>query len=314
MKTLSFGNMLPEVFELQSRLNLRPPTALPALKVDGIFGQKTQARVKEFQRNNNLIADGIVGPKTWAQLPAPKTDVPLRSGINCGTSVPANNNQAFAIRQSFVSDFATSASSSSFLPSLPSRPRFLKVGGSIHEPIARAVYGSSLNYDSIFISDKTGVGNLPFTIAINIDFASSAITGLPVGPVVVMNCGTLAPRRDLLIHESAHAWQSQHHQNPQRFMGNSVEGQAMALAVNTASAPISNADFPLHFPFSTYAAVPGSPFTSYGAEQIANQVEHGVAAIVSHVSSVPAGARDAANETSLATARVGDRRTPGVIF
>ncbi|PWM74502.1 MAG: hypothetical protein DBX59_03695 [Bacillota bacterium] len=37
-------------------------------KVDGIFGAKTLAAVKEFQTENDLAADGIVGPLTWAKL------------------------------------------------------------------------------------------------------------------------------------------------------------------------------------------------------------------------------------------------------
>lgn len=42
------------------------------LKVDGIFGPKTLAAVKDFQKKNGLKVDGIVGPKTLAKLnPAP---------------------------------------------------------------------------------------------------------------------------------------------------------------------------------------------------------------------------------------------------
>ena len=36
--------------------------------VDGINGVKTQAAIKAFQRAHNLVADGIVGPKTWSKL------------------------------------------------------------------------------------------------------------------------------------------------------------------------------------------------------------------------------------------------------
>lgn len=32
---------------------------------DGIFGPKTEAVVRQFQRENGLVPDGIVGPKTW---------------------------------------------------------------------------------------------------------------------------------------------------------------------------------------------------------------------------------------------------------
>lgn len=36
--------------------------------VDGVFGAKTEAAVKQFQRTNKLAADGIVGSKTAAAL------------------------------------------------------------------------------------------------------------------------------------------------------------------------------------------------------------------------------------------------------
>ena len=38
------------------------------LKVDGIFGVVTESAVLEYQALNNLKADGIIGPKTWAAL------------------------------------------------------------------------------------------------------------------------------------------------------------------------------------------------------------------------------------------------------
>ncbi len=36
--------------------------------VDGIFGPRTKAAVKELQRSQGLAADGIVGPRTWPKL------------------------------------------------------------------------------------------------------------------------------------------------------------------------------------------------------------------------------------------------------
>jgi N-acetyl-anhydromuramyl-L-alanine amidase AmpD len=38
------------------------------LDVDGLFGAKTEASVRAFQREHNNVPDGIVGPKTWKIL------------------------------------------------------------------------------------------------------------------------------------------------------------------------------------------------------------------------------------------------------
>lgn len=37
-------------------------------QIDGIFGPSTEALVRQFQREHNLVPDGIIGPKTWETL------------------------------------------------------------------------------------------------------------------------------------------------------------------------------------------------------------------------------------------------------
>lgn len=40
----------------------------PAGTIDGIFGANTETAVRQFQQENDLDVDGIVGPLTWAKL------------------------------------------------------------------------------------------------------------------------------------------------------------------------------------------------------------------------------------------------------
>jgi hypothetical protein len=317
-RLLASGSTGPDVASVQQQLNASPPTRFPPLAVDGIFGPLTLARVREFQQNNGLKVDGIVGPLTRAALQRRRgSDIPARTGVNCGNSVVGNSPRVTQQRESFRTQFAqVGATSAAGLPgapvfaALPSLPTLRRLT-SAQEATARSVFGASLDLTNVFISDKTGAGNLPFTVA---------IPGFFFTPTKqIMNLGTFSPSRDLLIHELTHVWQSQHHPDPTAFMSNSVAGQAMAVAANELAAQTDatvrvNSDFPVHFPFSTYAYVPGNPFGTYGAEQIANSVEHGETPIVSHVSSVPAGAVDGDNKTSLFTTRIGDRRASGIVF
>lgn len=40
----------------------------PAAGIDGVFGKMTDRAVRQFQRDEDLTRDGIVGPATWAAL------------------------------------------------------------------------------------------------------------------------------------------------------------------------------------------------------------------------------------------------------
>lgn len=48
--------------------NLLESNFIQVGKIDGIFGQKTQNAVREFQQQNSLTVDGIVGINTWSKL------------------------------------------------------------------------------------------------------------------------------------------------------------------------------------------------------------------------------------------------------
>ncbi len=65
---LRYGSVGNEVSDIQSKLNRisKNYPAIPKINpVDGIFGNETEAAVREFQSIFNLTADGLVGRSTW---------------------------------------------------------------------------------------------------------------------------------------------------------------------------------------------------------------------------------------------------------
>lgn len=62
--TLKRGDRGQAVSELQQKLVARGYK----LTVDGSFGPKVEAAVRDFQEGKGLVADGIVGRATWAAL------------------------------------------------------------------------------------------------------------------------------------------------------------------------------------------------------------------------------------------------------
>lgn len=65
MDTLRNGDKGQQVAALQKLLNNE---ANAGLVVDGIFGAKTRAAVKAYQKAKGLTVDGIVGVNTWGKL------------------------------------------------------------------------------------------------------------------------------------------------------------------------------------------------------------------------------------------------------
>lgn len=64
---LKIGSKGPDVKTWQEHLNTMGHNVGAA---DGVFGPKTEAGTKAFQRANNLTVDGIVGPQTLAKMEA----------------------------------------------------------------------------------------------------------------------------------------------------------------------------------------------------------------------------------------------------
>jgi hypothetical protein len=124
---------------------------------------------------------------------------------------------------------------------VPTAARFLDAA---EQSEAMTVYHGSLDFTKILITDSLGFLRRKFTVAVP----------LSIGSHVVIIMGDLCswvtrPRSATLIHELAHAWQSQHYgSDPEAFMKNSVECQIRALA---AAGDVS-----------AYAYVPGKPFGS----------------------------------------------------
>ena len=100
---VSYGSKGSDVTELQKLLNNNGYN----LTVDGQFGSKTQAAVKDYQQKNNLAVDGIVGTNTWGALTkvntpetttpeatAPETTTPpaeeVDTGFNYGEYKPSD--------------------------------------------------------------------------------------------------------------------------------------------------------------------------------------------------------------------------------
>ena len=61
---VAYGSSGSAVKELQEALNRHGYD----LAVDGIFGEKTKAAVRSYQKKNGLKLDGIAGNETWGSL------------------------------------------------------------------------------------------------------------------------------------------------------------------------------------------------------------------------------------------------------
>ena len=94
---LRVGSTGANVVVVQASLN-RISQNYPAIPkipaVDGIYGSRTEASVRAFQRIFGLTPDGIVGPATWYEL------VRLYTGVNSLSELRSQGQQFYAINWS----------------------------------------------------------------------------------------------------------------------------------------------------------------------------------------------------------------------
>lgn len=74
MANLSYGSSGSDVKNLQTLLNQNGYS----LDVDGSFGEKTQAAVRDYQSKNGLDVDGIAGVQTMGKLQGSNTSTPAQ--------------------------------------------------------------------------------------------------------------------------------------------------------------------------------------------------------------------------------------------
>jgi len=322
-----------------SELNrLRAATGSVPIAVDCRFGPITEAVTKLFQActfADRRQWDGKIGPVTWPPLELMRTALPPTPTVPPPTPLPTVPVDIQAIIEA-ARRFLDRLPLGRIGIRLPTAVRFLTSG---EQTLADTVYNRSIDYSRVLISDGLGAEGRAFTTYV----PSSA------GDFIVMNMGedpfkTPLYNKGLLIHELAHAWQSQHHpSSPTAFMVNSALSQTAAIAdmpVAKAAAAARATAVAIRSGFvdprrlatiansasaaedtSAYAYMPGRRFGQYGAEQIAEQVEHSFTgsgrptpAVIAHIRSLSPHAPSRLNETSLATPRWERKSMPGVIF
>ncbi len=84
--TISLGSTGDDVKRLQRAL-ARQLLWNPFGPITGLFDASLKTSVKDFQQSNGLTADGVVGPATWAKLPAYREASPTLSKGSLGPGV-----------------------------------------------------------------------------------------------------------------------------------------------------------------------------------------------------------------------------------
>ena len=318
-RTLSSGSRGPDVVTLQDDLNALPSSLRP-LTLDGIFGAKTQARVKEFQQQRALTADGIVGPLTWAQLeqpPAPDPDDVVDDFTPaCGNGDTATQSQMVSFQRTdgaqpapapMGNSLALTRAAPALIPIPTPRNAVPLLSSGLVTARVWDIFGNSVDFSRVFVS-RGSLGRLACTVGIRNP------TALTIGPAATLQIMYLGRYRDenTVVHEMTHVWQYQHTLDPILVPNSCVNCQLFVVNLNikTATAyPVVafHPNFPSNYPYSAFAYT-GDKMFGYSAEQQAQAVEKGEPLTTGFVRSTPIG------RTFHPFLQLGyeDRRKPGV--
>ena len=146
------------------------------------------------------------------------------------------------------------------------------------EEIARQVFGTSLPYDQILVTDQLGMNDRKWTPTVPGLMRTTRVFYLNVGPgpFAGMQKDALhkpswkSYQRDLLIHELTHVWQGYHGAVGPEYMLNSGFHQAVCSVNNALHGKDPSKD---RDAASAYKYAVGKPWRTYAAEQQAQIVE-----------------------------------------
>jgi peptidoglycan hydrolase-like protein with peptidoglycan-binding domain len=325
---------------------------------DGIYGNETRRTVLQFQIDEGFPRkgqDGKAGKDTLARLDArfPASGPAPPPAPPAPPSVPVAVQDVVAAITDLAKKIPAPILKSAGVV-LPTTLRFLNAD---EQAEAMKVYAGSMDFTKVLLSDGLGGQGRAFTVALPTSAGTFVV--INIGPtyldLVARSGFSAVPTTDTrpgvpggeadkrtLIHELAHAWQSQHDtKDPFAFMDNSLRSQlnaaldavrakaaagaaAAAAALLAGKSPADAAKAAAAAAAAedsdAYAYVPGKPFGDFGAEQIAEQVEDfyvgskTLAPIVSRISAASPNTDDPENIRGLATPRFERKSTPGVVF
>ena len=143
---VSYGSRGSDVTELQKLLNKNGYE----LDEDGIFGNKTQDAVRDYQKKNNLTVDGIVGKNTWGAL---TNSGIAKSGIkqfSVNPSTPTNPTSTYYPNQDVTKALKTLEEQIGTKPGEYESPWQTQINDILQQILNRDKFSYDLNGDALY--------------------------------------------------------------------------------------------------------------------------------------------------------------------